>query len=495
MQIDMRAIRWFLLFCLSTPAIAQQAPWARSDTLISSHDRIYTADQTSNTVSVIDPAENKLLGVIRLGDPVPGALSPLYKGQLLVHGLGYSPDSKTLAVVSVGSNSVTLIDTATNKVKGVVYVGRSPHEPFFTPNGRELWVTVRGENYVSVIDPMRMKETSRIEVANGPGMTMFGPDGKYAFVCSSFTPELAVIDVVSHKVIKRLPQVSPFSPNIAVTPENDEVWITLKDVGKVQVFNAKPPFEQKAVLDTGPITNHVNFANNRNGKFAYVTVGGANEVKAFRRGETPELVATISVGELPHGIWPSGDGSRVYVALENGEHSVAIGAVTNKVIANIPIGQTTQALVYVPNAVPSGSSTENLTPLGVAANTARLHLEAGGATSPKADASVAVNSLGLLDLIQIAAKGLAPQTQYQVYLAESNQSPFGKLEPLAVLKTNPDGAGIVQAIGPLKVLAGNDSNSSASQRFLIVTDLKDSSQVVLRQAGTHEAAPGTAKDR
>ena len=450
MQIDMRAIRWFLLFCLSTPAIAQQAPWAQSDTPISSHDRVYTADQTSNTVSVIDPAENKLLGVIRLGDPVPGALSPLYKGQLLVHGLGYSPDCKTLAVVSVGSNSVTLIDTATNKVKGVVYVGRSPHEPFFTPNGRELWVTVRGENYVSVIDPAQMKETRRIELANGPGMTMFGPDGKYAFVCSSFTPELAVIDVASHKIVKRLPQVSPFSPNIAVTPENDEVWITLKDVGKVQVFNAKPPFEQKAVLDTGPITNHVNFANNRNGKFAYVTIGGANEVKAFRRGATPELVATIPVGELPHGIWPSGDGSRVYVALENGEHCVAIDTVTNKVIANIPIGQTTQALVYVPNAVPNGPGTENLMPLGVAANTARLHLEAGGATLPDAQASVAVNSFGLLDLIQIAAKGLSPQTQYQVYLAESNQSPFGKLEPLAVLKTNPDGAGIVQAIGPLK---------------------------------------------
>jgi YVTN family beta-propeller protein len=478
----MKTIRWIMSCCLLVPCMtAQQAPWASKDIPISSHDRVYTADQTSNTVSVIDPAENKLLGVIRLGDPVPGALSPLYKGQLLVHGMGYLPDSKTLAVVSVGSNSVTLIDTATNKVKGVVYVGRSPHEAFFTPNGRELWATVRGENYVSVIDPQKMKETRRIDVANGPGMTMFGPDGKYAFVCSSFTPELAVIDVASHKIIKRLPQVSPFSPNIAVTPENDEVWITLKDVGKVQIYSAKPPFDQKKVLDTGPITNHVNFANNRNGKFTYVTVGGANEVKAFRRGAAPELVATIPVGELPHGIWPSGDGSRVYVALENGEHCVAIDTVTNKVIANIPIGQTTQALVYVPNAVPSGSGTENLTPLGVAANTARLHLEAGGATSSKAEASVAVNSLGLLDLIQIAAKGLAPQTQYQVYLAESNQSPFGKLEPLAVLKTNPDGAGIVQAIGPLKVLGGSDSNFSASQRFLIVTDLKDSSQVVLRQ--------------
>ena len=482
----MRAIRWFLLFCLSTPAIAQQAPWAQSDTAISSHDRVYTADQTSNTVSVIDPAENKLLGVIRLGDPVPGALSPLYKGQLLVHGLGYSPDSKTLAVVSVGSNSVTLIDTATNKVKGVVYVGRSPHEPFFTPNGRELWVTVRGENYVSVIDPAQMKETRRIELANGPGMTMFGPDGKYAFVCSSFTPELAVIDVASHKIVKRLPQVSPFSPNIAVTPENDEVWITLKDVGKVQIYSAKPPFDQKAVLDTGPITNHVNFANNRNGKFAYVTIGGANEVKAFRRGTTPELIATIPVGELPHGIWPSGDGSRVYVALENGEHCVAIDTVTNKVIANIPIGQTTQALVYVPNAVPNGLGTENLMSLGVAANTARLHLEAGGTALPDAQASVAVNSLGLLDLIQIAARGLSPRTQYQVYLADSNRSPFGKLEPLAVLKTNPDGAGIVQAIGPLKSVGGKDPNSSSPQRFLVVTDTKDSSQVVLRQSNQAE---------
>jgi YVTN family beta-propeller protein len=410
----MKMVRSFLCLCFLPCAMAEQAPWARPDIPISGHDRVYTADQTSNTVSVIDPAENKLLGVIRLGDPVPGALSPLYKGQLLVHGLGYSPDSKMLAVVSVGSNSVTLIDTATNKIKGVVYVGRSPHEPFFTTNGRELWVTVRGENYVSVIDPARMKETRRIELANGPGMTMFGPDGKYAFVRSSFTPELAVIDVASHKIVKRLPQVSPFSPNIAITPENDEVWITLKDVGKVQVFDAKPPFKQKTVLDTGPITNHVNFANNRNGKFAYVTIGGANEVKAFRRGATPELVATIPVGELPHGIWPSGDGSRVYVALENGEHCVAIDTVTNKVIANIPIGQTTQALVYVPNAVPSGSGAENLMTLGAAANTARLHLEAGGTALPEAQASVAVNSLGLLDLVQVAARGLAPQTQYQV---------------------------------------------------------------------------------
>lgn len=476
-------IHLWSLFCFLGVATAQQAPWGRPDIPISGHDRVYAADQTSNTVSVIDPSTNRLLGVIRLGDPVPGSLSPLYAGQLLVHGLGYSPDSKTLAVVSVGSNSVTLIDTATNRIKGVVYVGRSPHEAFFTPDGSELWVTVRGENYVSVIDPTLMKETRRIEMANGPGMTIFGPDGRYGFVCSSFTPELTVVDTKSHQILKRLPQASPFCPNIAVSPENDEVWITLKDAGKVQVFSAQPPFEQKALLETGPITNHVNFVNNRNGKFTYLTIGGANQVKVYRRGTKLGLIATIPVGNLPHGIWPSGDGSRVYVALENGEMAVAIDTITNKVIANIPIGQTTQALVYVPNAVPSGDGRQNLVPLGEAGNTARLHLEAGGKSMPDAQASAAVNSLGLLDLVQIAARGLAPKAQYQVYLAESNHGPFGRLTPLAILKTNPDGAGIVQAIGPMKALVAENPSAAASpRRFLIVAEMKDQSQVVLRQS-------------
>jgi YVTN family beta-propeller protein len=464
-------------------AFAQQIPWGRPNIPISTRDRVYAADQTSNTVSVIDPSSNKLLGVIRLGNPVPGALSPLYSGQLLVHGLGYSPDSRTLAVVSIASNAVTLIDTATNKIRGTVYVGRSPHEAFFTADGRELWVTVRGEDYISVIDPNRMKENRRIELANGPGMTMFGTDGKYAFVCSSFTPEITVIETASHKIVKRIPQASNFCPNIAVSPENDEVWITLKDIGKVQVFSAKPPFEQLALLDTGAITNHVNFANNGNGKFAYVTVGGTDQVKVYHRGPNPTLVASIPVGDLPHGVWPSGDGTRVYVALENGNHAVAIDTLTNRVIANIPVGQTTQALVYIPGAVRAGPGTDSLVSLGEAVNTAHLRLKAAGTALPAAQASAAVNSLGLLDLVEIAATGLAPGAQYQAYLARNNHPPYGSLEPLAIFKVNPDGAGIVQAVGPLKALVhpGTGTDASPSQRFLIITDLHNPSRVVLQQ--------------
>ena len=299
-------------------------------------DRVYTADQTSNTVSVIDPAANKLLGVIHLGEDVPAALSPLYRGDLLVHGLGFSPDHRTLDVVSIGSNSVTLIDTETNTVKAKIYVGRSPHEAFFRPDGRELWVAVRGENYVSVIDPVRENEVRRIETANGPGMVLFRPDGKFAFVPSSFTPEMDVIETATYKVVARVPQASPFSPNLAV--DQDEVWLTLKDSGKTQVVSAKPPFRTLTVLETGPITNHVAFVTNAAGRFAYVTVGGRNEVLVFRRstGSSPKLIATIRTGDLPHGIWGSGDGRRVYVGLENGDGVQAIDTATNQCVATIP---------------------------------------------------------------------------------------------------------------------------------------------------------------
>src|ERR1700682_579358 len=282
-------------------AWAGQAPGELSapDVPISHHDRVYAAEQFSNTLSVTDPVDNKLLGVIKLGDAQPANFSPLYKGQVLVHGLGYSPDHRTLAVVSIGSNSVTFVDTATNAVKHVTYVGRSPHEAFFTPDGREVWVTVRGENYISVIDGKTFTEKTRIIMPSGPGMQIFSPDGKYGYICSSFNPETDVVSVADHRVVAKLKQASPFCPNIAATPDGSQVWLTLKDTGKTQVFQGRPPFALFETLDSGPITNHVNIARNAHGMFAYVTIGGTNQVLVFRTDDFKQG-ATIPVGKLPH---------------------------------------------------------------------------------------------------------------------------------------------------------------------------------------------------
>jgi YVTN family beta-propeller protein len=465
-------------------AFAGQAPGAASDPdiPISHQDRVYSAEQYSNTVSVTDPVDNKLVGTIRLGDPLPANLSPLYKGQLLVHGMGVSPDHRTIDVVAIGSNAVIFIDTATNSVKHVSYVGRSPHEAFFTTDGKEVWVSVRGENYVSVLDGTTYEEKTRITVPNGPGMTIFSPDGKYGYVCSSFTPETEVITVADHRIVGKVPQASPFCPNIAATPDSKQVWFTLKDTGKTQVFDGQPPFELLKTLDTGPITNHVNIVRNANGMFAYVTIGGLNQVKVFRT-DNFEQVATIPTGQLPHGIWPSGDGTRVYVGLENEDKVAAIDTLKNEVIATSPIGQAPQALVYVPDAVPApsdalnaamtrmpvvpeGHGTNNLQPLGLAGRSVDLWLAPPGAKKEaKAPTSVSLSDQGLVQVLEAAVSGLEPGKPYLLALA-SEPSGTGTLQPLQGFMTNPAGAAIVNTIGPIRQLVRGEDNTP--RRYLAI---------------------------
>jgi len=456
------------MIVMSTSAFAGQAPGSASspDIPVSHHDRVYAAEQFSNTVSVTDPVDNKLLGVIRLGDPQPGNFSPLYKGQVLVHGMGFSPDHHTLAVVSIGSNSVTFIDTTTNAVKHITYVGRSPHEAFFTPDGKEVWVTVRGENYISVIDAATFKETSRIEVPPGPGMQIFSPDGKYGYICSSFNPEIDVVEVADHKIVAKVKQESPFCPNIAATPDGEQVWFTLKDIGKTQVFDAKSPFNLIKTIDTGPITNHVNFAKTAKGTFAYVTIGGTNEIKVFRTDDF-SLAATIPVGNLPHGVWPSGDGTRIYVGLENADALAAIDTATNKVIANIPIGQAPQAIAYVPEAAPNPDDRTNLQPLGVAGQAAHLALATTKETKgAKPATSVSLFDQGLIQVLQASVTGLEPKQHYVLGLAEHADGK-GTVEPLAAFMTNPAGSAIVNAAGPIRQIV--QSSGKAERRYLVIT--------------------------
>ncbi len=437
--------------------VANEQPAVSAKTSDPSHDRVYTADQVSNTVSVIDPAVNKLLGIIKLGELPPAALLPLYKGQSLVHGLGFSPDGSRLCVISIGSNSITLIDTATNKVVKSRYLGRAPHEAFFTPDGKEIYAAVRGEDYVSVLDAGTLDELARIKTNPGPAMILFRPDGKYAYVPSSFTPELCVVDTKTREVIARVPQASPFSPNLAVSADGKQVWFTLKDSGKTQVMSAEPPFAILGTLATGPISNHVTCVDNAQGHFAYVTVGGTDEVKVYHREPPFESVATIPVGALPHGIWASPDGSRVFIGLENEAKVQAIDTATNKVVATIPSGQLPQALVYVPAAAARGTGTENLLPLSTLQESKVYRLRTADEAKP-GRASVTVISLGLIDEIQVAASGLTPGQEYMLSLVESSGSPSRRAE-FVKAKATPSGNLIADTLGSVRGLSAEEKSA------------------------------------
>jgi len=137
----------------------------------------------------------------------------------------------------------------------------------------------------------------------------------------------------------------------------------------------------------------------------------------------------------------------------------------------------------VPDAVPSGPGTSNLTPLGQAGQALHVALSLPAGKSGTARASVAVNSLGLVDLLEIGASGLTPGTVYQLALVDSPTAPYGNRIPLVNLKANASGAQVAQAIGPLRQAVTSDADAAKTSpaRYLILSPVGSDEPVLVQQ--------------
>ena len=275
--------------------LVTQAPALPGAQPISDNDRVYTADQDSNTVSVMDPKTDTVLGTIPFGavrmDPDADVLGAMYDGEIDVHGLGFSRDGRYLDVIDVVTNAVHVIDTASNEVIRTIYLGRAPHEGFFSPDGRELWIAVRGQSYVAVIDWRNSRVVDRIPTEDGPSKVVFSPDGKLAYVNHLRADVLDVIDVASHRIIKRvpIPAAAGGSSDEAISPDGKEIWLGMPSNGRTTAVLNAETYRVEAVLDTGPRTNHPNFVTVDGVDYAYVTVGDLNQTLVYRRSSDGSL--------------------------------------------------------------------------------------------------------------------------------------------------------------------------------------------------------------
>ena len=91
MKMRLQILPVILVLGLIRNLVAGQVPHLAEtpDIPLGSRDRVYTADQTSNTLSVYDPSSNRLVGVLRLGDVTPQNLSPLYSRGRIIAGRGH----------------------------------------------------------------------------------------------------------------------------------------------------------------------------------------------------------------------------------------------------------------------------------------------------------------------------------------------------------------------------------------------------------------------
>jgi YVTN family beta-propeller protein len=420
---------------------------------ISGNDRVYTADQDSNTVTVIDPKTDTVLGTIPLGavrmDTNADVLGPMYNGEIDVHGLGFSRDGRYLDVIDVTTNAVQVIDTATSKVLRTCYLGRAPHEGFFSPDDRYVWVAVRGQDYVAVLDWRSCKVVHKIYTEPGPSKVVFSPDGKLAYVNHLRALVLDVIDVATRKITDRvpIPPAAGGSSDEAISPDGKEVWLGMPANGRtVAVINTRT-HRVEALLNSGPRTNHPNFVTVGGVNYAYLTVGDLNQTLVYRRSATggpPVLVKRIPTCCGPHGIWPSPDNTRIYVALQYSDGVDVINTKTMKVIKTLHVGQSPMALVYVARSSPG--NTGGLSHQGLGMRNEYLPVTVQGASGK---ATVQVRALPGIDEVILIGWDLPASTPFTLYAARGNRT-------TALLSTSTSaGGGIGEALAFTDIFANH----------------------------------------
>ncbi|TJZ77924.1 hypothetical protein FCG67_12790 [Rhodococcus oryzae] len=418
----------------TSTAQLEQAPALPGAQPISPSDRVYTADQSSNTVSVINPATNEVLGTIALGAQRLGdILGPQYLRNVDVHGLGFSRDGQFLDAVSVTSNTVTVIRTADNSIVSQTTVGRSSHEGFFSPDGQTVWVADRALSQLDIVDALQGGVIGQIGTESGPSKVLFSPDGSRAYVNHSRAATIDVIDVASREVVQQITGLADsFSSDMALSPDGKELWAAHKKAGKVSVIDLTAG-AVGAVLDTGPNTNHPAFVTTPEAELVYLTVGGTNETKIYQRhpdGPPTQVGSIPSSGVEPHGIWPSPDNTRVYVVNEGSDSVDVIDTATRAIVTTLRTGQEGQAVVYVAGAVLGGPGTANLTRQG-------LNLPVQNVTPAlvgPGSSSLIVRAVDGLDMVQLSGRGMSANTRYTVYATHA-----GLQNPLMSFTTDQNG--------------------------------------------------------
>jgi hypothetical protein len=151
-------------------------------------------------------------------------------------------------------------------------------------------------------------------------------------------------------------------------------------------------------------------------------------------------------------------------------HSKCARAPLAQSVVSERLRQAAQALVYVPQAAPTQSAgTENLQPLGMAGSAAHLTLAAPGSTRVT---TVSLFDQGLTQVLQAAVSGLEPAKPYALALT-SNADGTGEIEPIAQFMTNPAGAAVVNAVGPIRQIVDPAMRTGDKRRFLTVMTLQN----------------------
>ena len=309
--------------------------------------RVYVPHIQSNEVYVIDPATLKVVDKYRVG------LNP--------HHIVPSWDMKTLWVANTAENtkngSVMPIDPKTGKAGKAIPVD-DPYNMYFSPDGKSAVVVAEAYKRLDFRDPQTMAMQSSLSLPECAGINHadFSIDGRYAIFTCEFAKSLVKIDWVERKVIGYLKLSRGGMPqDIRVSPDGKRFYVADMMADGIFVIDGDA-FKEIDFIKTGKGTHGL--YPSRDGKKLYVANRGSNKIHGPAKGPGGVSVVDFATGKveanwlIPGGGSPdmgnvSADGTKLWLSGRY-DNVVYVFDTTTGEVKSIPVGREPHGLTVWP---------------------------------------------------------------------------------------------------------------------------------------------------
>ena len=300
--------------------------------------RIIQTNSAGDSIHIIDPATNKVVGEIT--------------GVERVHGVSAAPDGSWLYVSNEADTTVDVVNGKTLKVTKKIPLSGHPNNIAITPDGRKLYVAIAQEpGAVDVIDAIAQEKIASISVHGRVHNTFMTPDGKHVVAGMVGARNMTVIDTETDKPVWTLYfdlGVRPMAFDTNPDGSTKRVFVQLSDLNGFAVVDfqtrmevdrielPKLPPGKRPVLEGGNASHGMQVT--ADGKTLVVDSLRNSALYVFSLPDL-KLVGGVDVAQAPDWVTTTPDSRFAYVA-NAGANSVSVVDIKAlSEVAQIKVGQ------------------------------------------------------------------------------------------------------------------------------------------------------------
>ncbi len=301
--------------------------------------RIYVANQSSGSVSVIDVATKKVLATVPTGfDTNSLAANPT--------------DSRVYVSVPCSLDQVLTLDTVTLRPTTNINAPNWINGVAFSPDGHLAYVTAFHGNALQVIDADTEETVGQAVTGDTPTGVAVSPDGSRVYVADQGADSLSVISTSSLSSVATIP-VGHWPRGVVASHDGKVVYVSNTDVGSggttVSVINAKTLTVVATLATGGTVPNGMTLT--QDGRWLYTANAMSNNVSVIDTRAGAE-VALIPVGNYPWEIALDSTEQELFVTNHNDNSVSVVSTASRQLIATIPVGTGPLGIAYAAELPP-----------------------------------------------------------------------------------------------------------------------------------------------